>query len=104
MVTKPELDKFIKSFNDKRIPKDYVLLNGQIVEAVLAYSEIYSKAKKTIYIVDNYIGIKTLHLLKASKSKVNVIILTSLFVNVKAKIKLIVYVLNGFKNYIRRKY
>lgn len=31
MVTKPEIDKFIKSFNDKRIPKDYVLLNGQIV-------------------------------------------------------------------------
>lgn len=74
MVTKPELDKFIKSFNDKRIPKDYVLLNGQIVEAALAYSEIYSKAKKTIYIVDNYIGMKSLHLLKATKPGVNVII------------------------------
>ena len=74
MIEKKDLDRIIKSFNDKRIPKDYVLLNGQIVEAALAYSEIYSKAKRTIYIVDNYIGIKTLHLLKASKSKVNVII------------------------------
>lgn len=74
MIEKKDLDRIIKSFNDKRIPKDYVLLNGQIVEAALAYSEIYSKAKKTIYIVDNYIGLKTLHLLKASKSGINVII------------------------------
>lgn len=74
MIEKKDLDRIIKSFNDKRIPKDYVLLNGQIVEAALAYSEIYSKAKKTIYIVDNYIGLKTLHFLKASKSGINVII------------------------------
>lgn len=74
MIEKKDLDRIIKSFNDKRIPKDYVLLNGQIVEAALAYSEIYSKAKKTIYIVDNYIGLKTLYLLKASKLGINVII------------------------------
>lgn len=48
-------------------------MNGQIVEASLAYSEIYSKAQKSIYIVDNYIGLRTLHLLKASKPGVNVI-------------------------------
>jgi len=58
MLEKKDLDSIIKSFSDKRIPKDYVLLNGQIVEAVLAYSDIYSKAKKTIFIVDNYIGMK----------------------------------------------
>lgn len=70
MVTKSELDKFIKSFNDMRIAKEYVILNGQTVEANLAYSEIYALAKKTIYVVDNYIGLKTLSLLKSASAGV----------------------------------
>lgn len=70
MVTKSELDKFIKSFNDTRIAKEYVILNGQTVEANLAYSEIYALAKKTIYVVDNYIGLKTLSLLKSASAGV----------------------------------
>lgn len=74
IVTKSELDKFIKSFNDKRIAKEYVILNGQTVEADLAYSEIYSLAKKTIYIVDNYIGLKTLSLLKTAQLGVTAIV------------------------------
>lgn len=74
MVTKSDLDKFIKSFNDKRIAKEYVILNGQTVEADLAYSEIYALAKKTIYVVDNYIGLKTLSLLKTAPAGVTAII------------------------------
>lgn len=74
MVTKSDLDKFIKSFNDKRIAKEYVILNGQTVEADLAFSEIYALAKKTIYIVDNYIGLKTLSLLKSAQIGVTAII------------------------------
>lgn len=74
MVTKSDLDKFIKSFNDKRIAKEYVILNGQTVEADLAYSEIYSLAKKTIYVIDNYIGLKTLSLLKTAQTGVTAIV------------------------------
>lgn len=74
MVTKSDLQKFIKTFNDNRVAKDYVIYNGQTVEANLAYSEIYSKAKKTIYVVDNYIGLKTLTLLRSVKEGVTVII------------------------------
>lgn len=74
MVTKSDLEKFIKSFNDKQIAKDYVILNGQTAEADLAYSVIYAMAKKTIYIVDNYIGLKTLSLLKSAKQGVNAIV------------------------------
>lgn len=70
MVTKSDIDKFIKSFNDTRIAKEYVILNGQTVEANLAYSEIYALAKKTIYVVDNYIGLKTLSLLKSASAGV----------------------------------
>lgn len=73
LVDRAELDKFIKSFNNKRIAKDYLILNGQTVEATLAYSEIYAKAKKTIYIVDNYIGLKTLSLLKTVRQGVKIV-------------------------------
>lgn len=74
MIERAEFDKFIKSFNDKRIAKDYVILNGQTVEADLAYSEIYAKAKKSIYVVDNYLGLKTLSLLKTARQGVDTII------------------------------
>lgn len=52
-------------YTDSNIKKDYLLFNGQTVEADIAYSEIYSYAKKTIHIVDNYISLKTLVLLKS---------------------------------------
>lgn len=64
MVTHDELSVVIKDFTDPNLKKDYLLYNGQAVEADLAYSEIYSFAKKTIHIIDNYIGLKTLVLLK----------------------------------------
>ena len=74
MVTKDELAVIIKDFTDPNIKKDYLFYNGQTVEANLAYSEIYSYAKKTIHIIDNYIGLKTLVLLKAVKPNVKVVI------------------------------
>ena len=39
-------------------------------ELDIAYSAIYSKAKKSLYVIDNYIGLKTLALLKNSKEGV----------------------------------
>lgn len=74
IVTKSELNKFIKSFTDKRIAKEYIILNGQTLEADLVYSEIYALAKKTIYVVDNYIGLKTLSLLKTAQNGVTAIV------------------------------
>ena len=64
----------VKDFTDSNIKKDYLLFNGQTVEADIAYSEIYSYAKKTIHIVDNYISLKTLVLLKSVAANVKVII------------------------------
>lgn len=52
----------------------FLLLNGQPIEANLAYKDIYSIAKKSIYIVDNYIGVKTLVLLKDIPSSVEITI------------------------------
>jgi len=54
-------------------PKEILILNGQKVESNLAYQNIYEKAKSTIYIIDNYINLKTLVLLK---NNIEVIIFT----------------------------
>ena len=74
MVTRDELSVVIKDFTDPNIRKDYLFYNGQTVEADLAYSEIYSYAKKTIHIIDNYISLKTLVLLKAVAKGVKITI------------------------------
>lgn len=72
MITKTELTKVIKDFTDPNIKKDYLFLNGETVEADIAYSTIYSSAKRTVFIVDNYISLKTLVLLKSVKTSVQV--------------------------------
>ena len=74
MVTHDELAVVIKDFTGPDIKKDYLFYNGQTVEADIAYAEIYSRAKKTIHIIDNYIGLKTLALLKSVASNVKVTI------------------------------
>ena len=74
MVTRDELSLVIKDFTDPNIKKDYLFYNGQTVEADIAYAEIYSYAKKTIHIIDNYISLKTLVLLKSVAAGARVII------------------------------
>lgn len=69
-----DLTVVINDFTDPNIKKDYLFYNGQTVEADMAYSEIYSYARKTIHIVDNYINLKTLVLLKSVLSCVKIII------------------------------
>ena len=64
MATKSDLEKFIVNFTDNHIGKEFLLYDGQTIEAEVAYSEIYKLAQKSIYVVDNYIGVKTLLLLK----------------------------------------
>ena len=69
-----DLTVVVKDFTNPNIKKDYLFFNGQTVEADIAYSEIYAYAKKTIHIIDNYISLKTLVLLKAVKPNVKVTI------------------------------
>lgn len=53
---------------------EFLILKGDQVEANLAYQKIYSYAKKNIYIIDNYISLKTLALIKNINQEVEVII------------------------------
>ena len=69
-----ELRSFMTNFYDEHLRKELLLMDGQIVEAAVAYETIYSQAKKTIHIIDNYIGIKTLLPLKGIGKNVAVTI------------------------------
>ena len=82
MVTKEDLTKVIQSFSlpDKGI--EYVIYAGQTFEADAAYADIYSKAKKKLYIVDNYIGPKTLLMLKSVPVNVDIIIFSDNLMNI----------------------
>ena len=74
VVTKSELSGFMNFFGEPELRNEYVLWNGQPFESDLAYSTIYKRAKKTLYVIDNYIGVKTLALLKNSKDNVEIIL------------------------------
>ena len=64
MVTKSDLADIIKNFIPNNKYKEVLLLNGKTVEASIAYNDIYKQAKNKIFIIDNYISLKTLILLK----------------------------------------
>jgi len=54
------------------VQKEYLIREGQPVKADVTYMDIYGSAAKTVYIIDNYISIKTLRLLQSIKSGVKV--------------------------------
>ena len=74
VVHKSELSELILDLSNPQLKYGFLLLNGEPLEANLAYRDIYSIAKKSIYIVDNYIGVKTLVLLKDIPSSVEITI------------------------------
>ena len=60
VVTRSELSEVMNEFGEPHIKRGYLILNGNPFKADIVYDEIYRQAKKSIYIVDNYIGLKTL--------------------------------------------
>ena len=74
MLSKSNIAEVIQDFTSTRTKSEYLILNGESVEANMAYSAIYAKAKHTIFVVDNYIGLKTLVLLKNANPHVHITI------------------------------
>lgn len=60
VVTRSELSDVMNEFGEPHIKRGYLVLNGCPFRADVVYDEIYRKAKRSIFIVDNYIGLKTL--------------------------------------------
>ena len=72
-IIKKELNT-IHKFLDVGYNKEIIILNGEQVESNLVYKQIYSLAKESIYIIDDYISLKTLVLLKDIDKKVKITI------------------------------
>lgn len=71
VVTKSDLADMMNSFvNDE--DNGWLMFNTKYSSADVAYSSIYGQAKKTIYLVDNYIGLRTLVLLKNAAPGVDI--------------------------------
>ncbi|MBQ8232641.1 MAG: ORF6N domain-containing protein [Lachnospiraceae bacterium] len=60
VVTHSELSEVMNEFGEPHIKRGYLVLNGNPFKADVVYDEIYRQAKKSVFIVDNYIGLKTL--------------------------------------------
>lgn len=94
LATKEDLKKVMDNFIDLETYKHFLLMNGDKIEADVAYTKIYKSAKKSIYVIDNYIGLKTLELLRAARDKTQIVVFSD---NVKNKDMLTKNILDDFR-------
>ncbi|MDO5650033.1 MAG: ORF6N domain-containing protein [Gallicola sp.] len=94
LATKEDLQKVMDNFIDPDTYKHFLLMNGEKIEADVAYTKLYKSAKKSIYVIDNYIGLKTLELLRAAKEHVEITVFSD---NVRNKDMLTKNILNDFR-------
>ena len=73
-VIENKIDIVMDNFINPSTYKHFLIMNGEKIEADIAYRSIYQLATKSIIIVDDYIGIKTLEHLKVCESSIDVTI------------------------------
>ena len=59
-VTKSEISPILLDFKNGIVQKEFVIMGGELLRATEVYIDLYASAKKSIYLIDNYISIKTL--------------------------------------------
>lgn len=69
-----QLTVVMDNFIDPSKYKEFTIYEGMKIEAQEVYKTIYRMAKKSIYIVDDYISIRTLKYLKVCSSHIKIII------------------------------
>jgi hypothetical protein len=62
------------NFIDPSTYKHFLIMNGEKLEAEIAFQVLYSLANKSIYIIDDYIDLRTLHLLKCVNKNIKITI------------------------------
>lgn len=74
VVMRSEISPFLLDFGKPTEKHEFLILNGEPAKADETYIDIYSQANASVFIVDNYISIKTLRLLQEVKPNVAVTI------------------------------
>jgi hypothetical protein len=72
VVTKSDLSNMMNSFVSD--DNGWLMYNSKFCSADVAYASIYSQAKKTVYLIDNYIGLRTLVMLKNTPANTDIIL------------------------------
>ena len=67
-----DLQKVMANFIDPSTFKHFLILNGQRLVTDVAYTQIYGMAKRSVLIVDDYLDVKTLDLLRCVAKDVSV--------------------------------
>ena len=75
-VMEKRLDSVIDCFSDVSKQKQFIFLDGERIEADIAFERIYALAKHSILIIDDYVSIKTLHHLKTCNRRVTITIVS----------------------------
>jgi len=75
-VIQKSIDTLNENFVSDKDFKNFVIYKGQKFEADAAYIDIYQRARKSIYVVDDYVNTKTLQLLSQKKQGVEVVLFT----------------------------
>lgn len=73
VLKKSDLPMIFKAFSDENA-NEYLFMNGELCEAAATYQKIYSKAKKSIYIIDDYISLHTLLLFRHIGAGIDIVI------------------------------
>ncbi len=75
-IIENKIDVVMDSFIDNTNNKHFLILDGNKIEADIAYQSIYKLAKYSIYIIDDYIDVKTIKLLKICNTDINIMVFT----------------------------
>lgn len=76
VVTKSELSNIMLDFSKPMVKYGWLILNGQPVESDLAYQQIYSEAKESVIMIDDYINLKSLSLMKSMAEDIKVTVIS----------------------------
>ena len=73
-VMRKEISPVILDFTNAPEMNEFVFMDGELAKANETYIDIYSKARQSLYIIDDYINIKTLRQLQKVRPSIEIVI------------------------------
>ena len=70
------LDILMNAFKEPDALSHLLILDGERIDASVAYEQIFSSAKKSVLLIDDYISVKTLQRLKACSKDIEITLIT----------------------------